>query len=411
MRNEGPILNLLYITFGLPVPPDSGARLRDFNLIRRVGQHHQVSVLSLLEFEDELQHAEDLKRFCDHVDGVVIHRSAFATAKIALGSLFQQRPVATAPFYYPEFAAKISKLTQHQHFDVVQIEHSFLAPYRAALAPTFRGVTVLSMHNIGVQQYRSILDMSAGISRIPAALKCWLMRDWEVIAANRFQHVITVSDCDRDRLLELGVTANISVIGNGVDCTALQPLETPASGTEEIIFIGTMGYLPNRDAARYLAREIFPLIRARKPACQLNLVGSGGSEYLADLAEPGRVNVTGRVEDPIPYYKRSKLAVVPLRSGGGSRLKILEAMALGRPVVSTTLGREGLNLQDGLDVLTADDPQTFANYVVELLENEAARQTYALAGRARVEKDYDWNILADRLLQLYETLVESRPRP
>lgn len=172
-----------------------------------------------------------------------------------------------------------------------------------------------------------------------------------------------------------------------------------------------MGYLPNRDAARYLAREIFPLIRARKPDCQLNLVGSGGSEYLADLAEPGRVNVTGRVEDPIPYYKRSKLAVVPLRSGGGSRLKILEAMALGRPVVSTTLGQEGLNLQDGLDVLTADDPQTFANYVVELLENEAARQTYALAGRARVEKDYDWNILADRLLQLYETLVESRPRP
>ena len=404
-------MNILFITFGLPVPPDSGARLRDFNLIKRVGKHHRVFVLSLLEFEDELRHAGNLEEHCDQVDGVVANRSTLATAAAVISGLLHQRPVATVPFYYPELAAKIARLTKQQKIDVVQFEHSFLAPYRSALAPSFEGATVLSMHNIGVQQYRSMLDMSSGIRRIPATLKWLMMRGWEAFAANKFQQVITVSGCDRERLLELGVNTKISVIENGVDCTALQPLAPTTPGTEELIFIGTMGYLPNRDAARYLVKEILPLIRSSRPGCQLNLVGSGGSEHLADLAEPGVVNVTGRVEDPLPYYARSKVAVVPLRSGGGSRLKILEAMALGRPVVSTTLGQEGLSLKNGLEILTADDPQTFASQVVQLLEHDNDRQMVAKAARDRVVKDYDWNQLAGRLLHLYDGLAQSRAHP
>lgn len=403
-------MNFLFVTYGLPVPPDSGARLRDFNLIKRVGQHHRVSVLSLLEFEQEMHHAEKLRTFCDHVDGVVAKRGRLANVMTAFAGLFRRRPVATAPFYYPGFAGKISRLTKQHHFDVIQFEHSFLAPYRTAIDKRFGGATVLSMHNIGVQQYRSILDMKSGLSRIPAVIKWWLMKGWEVRAANRFQQVITVSDCDRKRLLELGVNVPVSVIGNGVDCLLLKPLPEPASDTEEILFIGTMGYLPNRDAARYLVDEILPKIRSSRPDCQLNLVGSGGDEHLAGLAVPGVVNVTGRIDDLLPYYARSKLAVVPLRSGGGSRLKILEALALGRPVVSTTLGQEGLCLQDGVDILTADDAQTFADRVIGLLEDESSRQQLAIAGRTRVENEYDWDLLAGRLLGMYESLPQPDPQ-
>ncbi len=402
-------MNILYITFGLPVPPDSGARLRDFNLIKRVGQQHRVSILSLLEFDDELRHAQALRSFCDQVDGVMANRSTLATAITCVNRLVRQQPVATAPFYYTELASKITTMTRRQHFDLVQFEHSFLAPYRTALASTFKGATVLSMHNIGVQQYRSILNMTSGISRIPAAIKWWMMKDWEVIEADKFQHIITVSECDRQRLLDMGTKARISVIENGVDCSALQPLPPPTPDTEEIIFIGTMGYLPNRDAARYMVNEILPRIRLSRPDCQLNLVGSAGDDHLADLAEPGVVNVTGRVDDPVPYYARSKLAVVPLRSGGGSRLKILEALALGRPVVSTTLGQEGLSLNDGLEILTADDAQTFADHVIRLLEDDDSAEAFAKAGRARVELDYDWNLLANRLLNIYEGLVRPNP--
>jgi len=395
-------LNLLYVTFGLPVPPDSGARLRDFNLLRRVAKHHRVWVLSLLEFENELDHAAELLEFCQQVDGVVAGRGSAGSMATAVAGLFQKRPIATATYYYPALAEKITGLSRQVKFDVVQFEHSFLAPYRRALAPDFEGSTVLSLHNIGAQQYRTMLDMSSGISRIPAALKWWLMRGWEATASDEFHEVITVSDDDRRRLRELGARGRISIIENGVDCTALRPLPGPAGGTEEILFIGTMGYLPNRDAARYFCRCIFPLIREKRPGCVLNLVGSGGTRHLSDLEQPGVVNVTGRVEDPLPYYERSRLAVVPLRSGGGSRLKILEAMALGRPVVSTSLGREGLSLQDGQEIITADDPREFAEAVVRLLEDRQYWNEMVEAGRKNVEQNYDWDLLAERLIELYE---------
>jgi glycosyltransferase involved in cell wall biosynthesis len=260
------------------------------------------------------------------------------------------------------------------------------------------------MHNIGLHQYRSILDMSRGAGRLPAALKYRLMQGWESRAANRFQQVITVSHEDRKSLLGMGVKTPVAVIENGVDCEKLQVLAPAAANHEEIIFIGTMGYLPNRDAARYMATEILPKIRSRRPGCKLNLVGSGGLEHLSDLETPGVVTVTGRVADPLPWYAKSQVAVVPLRSGGGSRLKILEALALGRPVVSTTLGREGLSLRDGEEILTADDADTFADLVAHLLENETTRQRLAGAGRKRAESAYDWNHLAMRLLQVYGKL-------
>lgn len=402
-------MRILYITFGLPSPPDSGARLRDFNLVKRVARHHRVSILSLLEFENELQGAEPLNAFCGHVDGVVLKGGALKSFAAVIHRFLKRQPIATAPYYHPGFARKITELTRRERFDVIQFEHSVLAPYRSALHSSFNGATVLSMHNIGAQQYRSMLDMARGVRRLPAAIKHRLMKGWEADEADRFHQVITVSECDRERLISMGVRTPVSVIENGVDCSLLQPLPPPGSDTEEIIFIGTMGYLPNRDAARYMVQEILPLIRKSRPDCRLNLVGSGGTDHLSDLVDEGVVNVTGRVDDPTTWYARSRLAVVPLRSGGGSRLKILEAMALGRPVVSTTLGREGLSLRDGQDILTADTAEAFADHVVSLLEDDRAMRAYAMAGRKRVESDYDWDLLSRRLLETYESLAKPGP--
>lgn len=397
-------MKILFVTFGLPVPPDSGARIRDFNLIKRVSEHHEVSVLSLLEFQDELERAASLEAYCAHVDGVVADRGWPGTAATAIGGMVRGRPIATAPFYYPGLARRIHLLTHSRAFDLVQIEHSFLAPYRSALAPHFNGATVLSLHNIGVQQYRSMLDMSSGMARILAGLKWRSMRGWEAHATRHFDRTIVVSDKDRELLRSLGVRFGVSTIENGVDCDVLRPLAEPPPNTEEILFIGTMGYLPNRDAMRYFCREILPIIRARRPGCRLTIVGSGGFEHLSDLAKPGVVKITGRVADPLPFYARARLAIVPLRSGGGSRLKILEAMALGRPVVSTSLGSEGLELEDGKELLTADEPLAFAEHVLRLLEDNHYWHSLASAARSKVEHRYHWDLAASQLLDLYERL-------
>jgi len=403
-------MNILFVTFGLPVPPSSGARLRDFNLIKRVARNHQVSVLSLLESPHEKVHMSVLREYCEHVDGVVATRSWLGNAWIAISGLLRGRPVATAPFYYPEFARRIRRLTAARSFDLIQIEHSFLAPYRSAVAPTFSGVAVLSFHNVGVDQYRSMLDMSRGLARIPAALKWLSLRGWEARATRQFDHSIVVSAEDRKRLLALGADENITVIENGADCSQLKLLPEPAAITEEILFVGTMGYLPNRDGMRWFCREILPLVRAQRPACRLTIAGSGGREYLAHLAQAGTVEITGCVDDPTPCYQRASLAVAPLRSGGGSRLKILEAMALGRPVVTTRLGCEGLDLKSGEDVLIADEPAAFAAAIVSLLTDHGLWHRLVRAARQKAETRYDWNLAGERLLGLYRQLhSESEP--
>ena len=397
-------MKILFVTFGLPAQSGSGAHLRDFNLIRRVARRHQVSVLSLLEFPDEMDHASALQAFCEHVDGVVADRSWLGDARTALGGLLRGRPAATAPFYYPELARRIRHLTAARQFDLIQIEHSFLAPYRSAVAPAFRGAAVLSFHNVGVHQYRSMLDMSRGLARLPAALKWLSLRGWEARAARRFDHCIVVSAPDRERLRAMGVGENITIIENGVDCALLQVLADPPAGADEILFIGTMGYLPNRDGIRWFCREILPLVHARRPACRLTIVGFGGREYLAKLAQPGIVEIAGRVDDPSLFYQRARLAIAPLRSGGGSRLKVLEAMALGRPVVATRVGCEGLELEPGKDLQIADEPKAFAAAVIAMLTDDERWHCVTRAARRKVATRYDWNLAAERLLSLYTQL-------
>jgi glycosyltransferase involved in cell wall biosynthesis len=247
-----------------------------------------------------------------------------------------------------------------------------------------------------------MMRSARGRERPLAALKAWLMRGWEASAIKRFDRAIVVSRDDLARLREIGCTLPAAVIPNGVDTRSLQPLP-PAQG-DELLFVGTMGYFPNREAVRWMAREILPLIREQRPQCRLTVVGTGGEKHLADLEQQGMLEITGAVPDLLPWYQRSQVAVVPLLSGGGTRLKILEAMALQRPVVSTTLGCEGIELQHGRDVMLADDPRAFARAVLQLLEDRELSLRLARAGRAQVERNYDWDLLSARLLEEYAKL-------
>jgi GT2 family glycosyltransferase/glycosyltransferase involved in cell wall biosynthesis len=426
-------VKILFITFGLPVPPSSGARIRDFNLILRVALQHEVSVLSLLEFPEEQEQMQSMRAYCRHVDGVVADRGWFGTLGMAVRGLPAGRPLATAPFYYPALARRIRQLTAEQAFDIVQIEHSFLAPYRADLARGFGGACVLSLHNIAVQQYRSMLDMSSGAGRIPAALKWASLRGWEARAARQFDLSIVVSEQDRVRLESLygnlagneaaRLAGQISIVENGVDCTQLLPLPEPWSVDVasdettggELVFVGTMGYLPNRDAMQNFCRDVLPLVRRHRPHCRLTIVGSGGHRFLAHLAQPGQVEITDRVDDLTPFYQRAHVAIAPLRSGGGSRLKILEAMALGRPVVSSRLGCEGLVLEHGKDLLIADEPEAFAGRILDLLADRELWRSVAGAARQTVVSRYDWGLVAQHLLAAYARICPvpngSAPSP
>ena len=185
---------------------------------------------------------------------------------------------------------------------------------------------------------------------------------------------------------------------NGVDTVKFQPL--PPVHDPVLLFIGALDYLPNQDAANYLCREIFPLLKKSFQSVKILLVGRKPSHEMLSLASEA-IEVWGDVPEVEPYYRQASIAVVPLRAGSGSRLKILEAMALGRPVVSTRKGAEGLDIQAGKDFLAADDPAAFAASIAMLLNDPGLYRNGSLQARKTVEEKYDWSASARKMLAIY----------
>jgi polysaccharide biosynthesis protein PslH len=402
-------MRILFVTYGLPWPPRSGVRIRDFNLIKYLSRHHSILLLSLLEFPEEVEQLVQLSPYCEMVDAVIARRLGLREGVVAVGRTMRaRRPLATQGFYSEELAARIQAVVASRNVDVVQIEHSFLAPYVDVLPEGTRYKKVLSFHNVGFQQYRRMTRLRLGFAdRLGFAVKALLMRGWEVAHAEKFDHCIVVSPAERHVLQAAGLTRPISVIHNGVDTELYRPLPEARSGNV-LLFVGTMGYAPNVDAVLYFHRAIMPLIRRRVPDVELIVVGAHPRPQIRKLAMHSDVTVTGKVPDVVPYYERSRVSIVPLRAGGGTRLKILESMALGRPVVSTSIGCEGLDVVNQVDLLIADAPAAFAEGVVRLLLDRELRARIARHGRQVVERRYDWSAVSNRLATIYRDLGASR---
>jgi glycosyltransferase involved in cell wall biosynthesis len=392
------------VTHGLPYPPHSGARSRDFHLIREVARRHSVVLLSQLESREEQAGVSALRVICEGVEAIT-PRDRTLAERLSGGARWVAggHPLATFPFIEAEVGSALRRILATQPVDIVQIEHSFLAPYRDAIPPGAGCRTVLSLHNIGVDQYRSMVRMRAGSRRLGFVLKWLLMRGWEARVAARFDHTIVVSELDRTRLLSQAPGLAVSTIANGVatqDCPVLDEV-----GGATLLFVGTMGYHPNVEAACYCSETILPLIRREVPATRLLLAGAHPTRRVERLADLPGVTVTGYLPEVADAYRQAQVCVVPLRAGGGTRLKVLEAMAFGRPVVSTRVGCEGLDAVDGEHLLIADAPADFARQVVRLLTDPALRERLRWNARRLVEMRYDWSIVGQLLSALYERLA------
>jgi polysaccharide biosynthesis protein PslH len=400
-------MRILFVTYGLPYPPDSGARMHDFHLIREIARHARVVVCSLAIGPTDPAHVAELRRFCEAVEvvpGGEGQRPFRAQVADGIRSFFAGRPLAMLPFHFPAMAAKLREMIVRYDIDLLQIEHSILSGYRDAVPPGHRCRTVLSFHNVASAQYRRMahLGLSAG-TRLQFGLKALLMQRWEARYAARFDHSLVVSTLDRDLLHAEDPSLPITVIENGVDAT-LSPLEAEAGNV--LLFVGVLGYPPNMDAALFCCKAILPLVQREVPDIRLLLVGHAPPLAVRRLAQRSNVTVPGSVLDVLPYYQQACLSVVPLRAGGGTRLKILESMALGRPVVSTSIGCEGLDVRDGVHLSIADAPDEFARRVVLLLREPTLRKRFAANARRLVEERYHWPCIAEKLMDVYRTLLE-----
>jgi sugar transferase (PEP-CTERM/EpsH1 system associated) len=403
-------MRILVIADYLPYPLIGGDRIRIYNLLRRVASHHEVSLAAFLDAPADAEGVPHLQNFCARVETVHLQRRHPVTHLPGLLQyVLEGKPPELKFFHYEELVNKVRQLVSTMDFDIVQIEHAHMAMYLEILPQNMRCKSLLMLHNFTFQQYsRSFQVERRWNIKIRSLLNSIAMRHWEPRYAERFERCTTVSENDRYLLLQANPRLRIDVIPNGVDIQKYQPL--PAEVTSPtLLFIGNMGYPPCVDAVMYFCQEIFPQIQRTVSGVELWIVGRNPRSEVVKL-NGDRVHVTGQVEDVIPYYRKGAVCVVPLRAGGGTRLKILEAMALGRPVVSTTIGCEGLDVIDGEHLFIADKPVQFAEKTKRLLTDRQLYQQISTRGRQLVEARYDWDKIAKQLIDVYGEVLEQ-PTP
>jgi sugar transferase (PEP-CTERM/EpsH1 system associated) len=406
-------MRILIIADYLPYPLIGGDRIRIYNLLRRVASRHEVSFVAFLEKPEDVEGVPHLRQFCVRVETASFHRrSRLAKAAGMLRYALAFKPPELRLLDSEELKGAIRQLVSKMDFDIVQIEHARMGLYLKTLPRDRRCKSILMFHNFTFQQYRLISQIERQWDRkARALLNGVVMGQWEPRYAERFDRCTTVSEADRQLLKRANPRLRVDVIPNGVDIQKYKLLPTDKIAPA-LLFIGNMGYPPCVDAALYFCREILPRIRRTISAAELWIVGRDPQPDVLRLNGDG-VHVTGRVDDVVPYYQQSAVCVVPLRAGGGTRLKILEAMALGRPVVSTTIGCEGLDVVDGEHLLIADDPEQFAEKTLRLLTDRHLYQHVSANGRKLVETRFDWNRIAGRLMEVYSELAKPNdpPRP
>ncbi len=406
-------MKILTITDTLPYPTVSGDRIRTYNLLRRIAEQEEVWLAALLENPADAAGVPHLESFCRGVEvAYVPRRSPVMHVPGLLRYALQGRPLELKFRHSPELVRKLQNLVATVKPDIVEIIHSEMALYLDALPTQAQRRHVLTLQNIAFQQYDRIFRTDR---RIGVKARAWLhsrmMRAWEPRYAARFDRCIAVSEVDRDLLLEVNPAVQVRVVSNGVDVARYQPLPAPVEALSgaalpSLLFIGKMSYPPCADAVLFFCEEVLPLIRRALGEVEMWIVGREPPPEVSRL-DSGGVHVTGWVDEVEPYYRQSTVCVVPLRAGGGTRLKVLEAMALGRPVVSTRIGCEGLDVVDGQHLLMADDADAFAEQTIRLLTDRALYERVTAAARSLVMHSYDWDAIADRQLEVYAEALEE----
>jgi sugar transferase (PEP-CTERM/EpsH1 system associated) len=391
----------------LPYPPRSGGDLRAWHLLRHLSAHVQQTVFCRCL---EPATSSRLSPFDELGIEVVAHHLPRPGPLTKLGKglrfLAGPCPVASAGWYFQRLARRLETLLRESAFDVIQIETSWLGVYWPILraAPALK---VLDLYDLnGERLARQAALLPAGPAR------WWLRQD-----ARRMERLerrliaeadVTLVTSARERAALNGSAPRIHVIPNGVDCDAIRPLP-PASG-REILFVGSLNYEPNVDAVIFFAREVFPAVRQRAPAATFTVVGRAPPPEILALQDLPGIRIAGEVADVKPCYQRCALCVVPLRAGGGTRLKILEAMAFARAIVSTPQGCEGLEVQNGQHLVVAEQPARLAEAILDLLEHPERAQELARAGRKRAEESYDWKKIASDLYALWQQNLKRQKR-
>jgi sugar transferase (PEP-CTERM/EpsH1 system associated) len=386
--------------------PSWGSGTRAFQIARHLATRHAVTIVSYARPIDAGV-LPLVREVCSDLRTVVRESAGRRDRRRSqVLSLVSALPYGGRELRSPSLQAALDDLTSRRTFDIVQIESSQMCS--AIVVPGCAPV-VVDEHNVESELlHRMRQGERSQVRRLYNRLEHLKFRRLEQRLWNEVAGVAVPSEREASTVRSRTSATPVAVVPNGVDLDYFAPTR---EGPEPagLVFTGLLSYRPNLDAALYLVDEILPRIRRRHPDAVLSIVGGGQEAELQRLRRPNVV-VTGWVEDVRPYVTGGAVVVVPLRIGGGTRLKVIEAMAMGKPIVSTSVGCEGLDVVDGEHLLVADDPDRFASEVGRLLDDRELRAALGAAGRALAVREYSWERSVGRLEELYERVVKP-PEP
>lgn len=390
-------MKILAITSKSPYPLHEGRALRTYNLLREMARRHEVHLASYIQTDEDAGGIDHMRGICPVVRGVPLYREhpRRDTAADALRELASAAPLPIVKYDTTAMRRVLAQLLAQHRYDLVHLDILHVA----CLADALGGLpTVLNQHNVEamILERRAQQDPRP-LARMYLRYQARKMRHFETQACRRATQVVAVSQADADVLAQWTGRQDITVVPNGVDTGFFQPF-VQAPQTAELVYVGGFTWFPNEDAVQSFVAQTLPLIAQQVPEVRLTVVGKNpDSASVRALAAHPRVRLLGMVDDIRPHVAEAAVYVVPLRIGGGTRLKILDALAMGKAIVSTSIGCEGLAVTPGLDIEVADDPQAFATSVVMLLRDPQRAQQLGKAGRVLVERRYEWGALGQML--------------
>jgi glycosyltransferase involved in cell wall biosynthesis len=407
-------VKVLVITTKSPYPLNEGRALRTYNLIREMARSHELHLVSFVQDDLDVQGIATMRELCPVVRAVPLYLGASARLQLLRDVLmepFSDLPLPVLKYRTAAMRKVIAALRREHDYDMVHLDMLHLGAYM--YMDVLADLPVLLMeHNVEAQILARRADnQSSALRRAYLRYQQRKLEAFEARACRRADQVVAVSEPDVAQLHAMTGRGDVVCVPNGVDTSFFQPaVDVTQAEPPTLIYVGGFTWFPNLDAIDYFRREILPLVHRRMPGVRLKVIGRYPEAALVNeiKADPA-VELCGLVDDIRPHVHAAALYIVPLRIGGGTRLKILDAFAMGKAIVSTSIGCEGLDVEHGREIVVADAPQAFADEVLRLLADPGCAHELGAAGRQLVLDQYDWTAVGKGLARAYDDTV-SRGR-
>lgn len=405
-ENSSP-MNILFLSTTIPYPPIDGHSQRTYYLLKHLAERHRIHLIGFVKKCEDWEAAEVLRTFCAGVYPFILPEdtSRVDLGLSLLGNLFSSDPFVVRKYLHAPTWIALEKIFQKDRINLIHCDMPNLVPYAKGRS----GHPAITVHH----------DLEWTLMDRRAHMEANLCKKWYFsLQARKWRHFlakiemttrlhVVVSELDRQRLEEISpLHIPVRVAPNGVDVEYFQP--QPSIPTEKMImFLGGMHVFQNADGVEYFLKSVWPKIQSMEKGVSCLIIGQNPSRQLQSLADETGAKVLGFVEDVRPFLARAGLMVVPIRIGSGTRLKILSAMAMGKAVVSTSVGCEGIEARDGQELLIADTPDDMARQVVAVLRNQGLQKRLGENGRKLVEEKYSWAIIARIMEDVYQEAVRG----